>query len=154
MTSNAQLPTDPAHQGPQVLLIANRTCECPDVLDTVRDRAGADGHVHVVVPALNSRLRHYVSDTDEAFAAAQDRLEAALTHLRDSGVAATGVVGDSDPFTAVDDVLVDFPANEFVVSTYPKDQSNWLERDLPTRLGDRFGHPVTHIVSQFGLVRS
>ena len=49
-----------------ILLIANRTCPCPGVLDAVRARAAPDGRVLIVVPALNGRVKHYVSDTDEA----------------------------------------------------------------------------------------
>ncbi len=135
-----------------VLLVANRTCPCPDVLDAVRERAGATGRVHVVAPALNSRLRHLVSDVDPAIEAAQVRLDVALEQLRGSGVAATGEIGDSDPLIAVDDVLRGFAAGEIVVSTYPKGESNWLERDLPGRLADRFERPVTHLVSRYGLV--
>ncbi len=148
-TSHPQTPRD---NDRRVLLIANRTCPCPDVLDTVRRRAGALGRVHVVAPALNSKLRHFVSDTDGAVAAAQERLDRALEHLLESGVRATGEVGDSDPLTAVEDALHAFRASELVVSTYPKGESNWLERDLPRRLGDQFGHPVTHLVSRFGIV--
>jgi len=135
-----------------VLLIANRTCPCPDVLDAVRERAGAGGRVHVVAPALNSRVGHFVSDVDGAISAAQERLDRAIEHLQACGVEASGEVGDSDPVTAVEDILHTFAASEIVVSTYPKGRSNWLERDLPARLGDRFGRPVTHLVSGFGLV--
>lgn len=66
-------------------------------------------------------------------------------------MAAAGEVGDSDPMTAADDALHDFPVREVVVSTYRKGHSNWLERDLPRRLGERFDGPVTHVVSRYGL---
>ena len=136
---------------PRILLIANRTCPCPDVLMAVRDRAGERGTVHVVAPALNGRVRHYVSDVDGAVAAAQERLEGAVRLLREHGVDATGELGDSDPLTAATDAVQAFAATEIVVSTYPKGKSNWLERNLPARLADRFDQPVTHLVSRFGL---
>lgn len=136
----------------QVLLVANRTCPCPDVLDAVKQHAGAHGRVHVVVPALNGRLRHLVSDVDDAVRAATERLQTALDYLGASGVPATGEVGDSDPVLAVGDALHRFRADELVVSTYPRGDSNWLERDLPGRLARRYRRPITHLVSHHGLL--
>lgn len=148
MTDSASIDAD---ADAAILLVANRTCPCTDVLDAVRRRAGPSGRVHIVAPALNTRLRHYVSDVDGAVDAAKERLTLALEHLVASGIAATGEVGDSDPLIAVEDVLHGFPASELVVSTYPDGQSNWLERDLPRRLEIRFGRPVTHLISHYGL---
>lgn len=134
-----------------ILLIANRTCPCPDVLATVREQAGEGGHVHVVSPALNSRLRHYVSDIDGAVDAASGRLKEAISLLRALGADVTGEVGDSDPLLAARDALRTFEADGIVISTYPKGQSNWLERDLPGQVADEFGVPVTHLVSRYDL---
>ncbi len=135
---------------PSILLVANRTCPCPDVLDAVA-RLADDGRVHVVAPALNSRLRHWVSDVDDAIAGAHERLEQAVASLRGHGIDAHGSVGDSNPLTAIADTLVDFDATGIVISTFPDGQSNWLERDLPGRAGERFGRPVVHLVSRYGL---
>jgi len=135
---------------PTVLLVANRTCPCPGMLEDVAGRASG-GEVLVVAPALNSRLRHYVSDVDAAAAAAGERVGQAVQMLRAMGVAARGEVGDSDPLVAIEDALYAFPASEIVISTYPKGHSNWLERDLPRRVEERFGRPVVHLVSRFGL---
>jgi len=134
-----------------VLLVANRTCPCPDVLDEVRARAGEQGSVLVVAPALNRRLRHWVSDTDGAVAAARARLDEALAWLADAGVRARGEVGDADPVQAIDDALVHYPATEIVISTFPLERSNWLEKDILRRAGERSGLPVVHLTSQFGL---
>ena len=49
------------------------------------------------------------------------------------------------------DALYAFPATELIVSTYPEGRSNWLERDLPRRLDERFMLAVTHLVSRYGL---
>lgn len=136
---------------PHVLLVANRTCPCPDVLDDVRRRSGAGGRVRIVAPALNSRLRHWVSDSDAALRAAGDRLEQALGWLADEGVDAVGEVGDADPLVAIEDVLANFPATVIVISTHPAGSSNWLERDLVRRAEDRFDLPVVHLVSRYEL---
>lgn len=90
----------------------------------VRDRAGEGGRVHVVAPALNGRLRHYVSGVDDAVRAATERLARALHHLHAEGVEATGEIGDSDPLIAAEDALRTFPAELVVVSTYPPGHSN------------------------------
>lgn len=135
----------------RVLLIANRTCPCPDVLAAVRDQAGAGGEVYIVAPALNSRLRHYVSDTDAAVEGARARLAESVAYLRELGVAVKGEVGDSDPLLAAQDALRAFRADRVVISTHPKGQSNWLERDLPTQLANEFNLPVTHLVSKYDL---
>ena len=57
----------------------------------------------VVCPALNSPLKHWVSDEDEARVAAQTRLEASLAAMHDAGIEARGEIGDSDPLPAIED---------------------------------------------------
>jgi hypothetical protein len=134
-----------------ILLVANRTCPRRDVLDYVAARAAQHpGHrVHVLAPALNSRLRHICSDVDQAIGAARARLDDAARYLRAAGVNVDGHVGDSDPFVAVGDTFADFAADEVIVSTLPPGESNWLERNLIERLRERYGLPVTHVVSRY-----
>jgi hypothetical protein len=136
----------------RILVVANRTCPCPALADELAARAGdPPGDVLVVAPALNSRLRHWVSDVDPAIVAASERLDRAVANLAARGVAAEGVVGDSDPLLAIDDALADFHATEIMLSTHPAGRSNWLEKNLPTRAAERFDLPITHLVSDYGL---
>lgn len=131
-----------------ILVVANRTCPCPMLLDEVARRASdAPIDVLVVVPALNTRLRHWLSDIDAAVARAHDRLAVALADLRTRGVIARGEVGDANPLVAIDDALARFPASEIVIATLPAGQSNWLERGLIDKARARFDVPVTHLVS-------
>ena len=102
--------------------------------------------VHVIAPALNSRLRHWVSDEDEAHRTAEDRLQTCLARLRDAGLDARGSVGDGDPLQALADALHFFPADEIVIATHPEGRSHWLARNLVERARDRFAQPVTHVV--------
>jgi hypothetical protein len=133
---------------PGLLVIANRTCPCPTLLDEVARRAGdAPIDVLVVAPALNSRLRHWLSDVDDAVARAHERLELALAELRARGVSAHGEVGDANPLVAIDDALARFPASAIVIATLPPGRSNWLERGLIDKVRARFQLPVTHLVS-------
>lgn len=134
-----------------LLVVANRTCPCPGLLEEVGRRADADTEVLVVSPALNGRLRHWVSDTDEAIEGARERLQVALELLAELGVRADGEIGDADPLIAIDDALARFPADALVISTHPAPHSNWLERDLVERATERFALPVTHVVSRHGL---
>ncbi len=135
---------------PHLLLIANRTCPCPDVLEEVRRRA-TDGEVLVVALALNRRLAHYVSDTDAAVRAARERLDRAIGWLVEAGIEARGEVGDADPVLAIEDALAGFPATEIVISTHPPERSNWLEKDIVRRAGECSGLPIVHLVSHYDL---
>ena len=84
----------------------------------------------VVVPALNTPLKHWVSDEDGARAAAGERLEASLEAMRAAGIEARGEVGDGDPLQAIEDALRTFAPDELVISTHPEGRSNWLERGV------------------------
>jgi hypothetical protein len=106
-----------------------------------------DEQVLVVVPALNSPIRHWASDEDDARAAAAERLERSLQRLKDAGVGATGMVGDGDPLQAAEDALRTFGADEIVISTHPEGKSHWLERGVVQKARERFTVPVTHVVT-------
>jgi GABA permease len=131
----------------RVLVIANETVAGRALREEIRHRtAGRDSEVLVVCPALNSPLRHWVSDEDEARAKAQERLEESLAALAEDGLEAAGRVGDADPLQAIEDALRAFGADEVIVSTHPPGRSNWLERDVIARARERFDLPITHVV--------
>lgn len=139
--------TDQTHR---LIVVANRTCPCPGLIDEVAARTlKHGGEVLVIAPALNSRLKHWLSDTDAALTAARERLHLAVTHLRDAGVQAAGEIGDADPLTAIDDALHAFAATAIIISTWPQGTSHWLERDLLARAQDRYDIPVEHLVSRY-----
>ncbi len=81
-------------------------------------------------------------------AAADRRLERALTALRAAGIPAHGGVVDADPVAAVRDVLAQEGYDELIVSTHPEAKSGWLRRNLIDEIrkaaGDR---PVEHVVA-------
>ena len=130
-----------------LLIVANETVEGSALVDTVRDIAlSHDAEVLVVAPALNSRLRHYMSDTDGAHQAAEQRLAGCLARLQAAGVRANGEVGDADPLQAMEDAIALFPADEIVIGTHPEQRSNWLAHDIVARACARFGLPVAHVV--------
>ena len=136
----------------RILVIANRTCPCPTLTDEIGSRAQAASiDVLVVAPALNSRVRHWVSDVDSAMARAEGRVLLAVDELRERGIAAHGAVGDANPLTAIEDALAFFAATEIIVVTHPPGRSNWLEHGLIDKASRRFDVPIVHLVSEFGL---
>ena len=136
----------------RILVIANETVGGEELLEEIRRRSeGVAEHVLVVVPALNSPLRHWTSDEDGAREAAQKRLEDSLASLRASGVDARGQIGDSDPLQAIEDGIRTFAPDELIVSTHPPERSHWLERGVVEGARERFALPVTHVVVDLGV---
>jgi hypothetical protein len=137
----------------RILVVANRTCPCPTLADEVARRASAvPTEVLVVAPALNSRLRHWVSDVDAAVARAHERLDRAIAALRERGVLARGEIGDANPLLAIADALAGFPADEIVIATLPAGRSNWIERGLVDKSRARFDVPIVHLVTTYVLI--
>ncbi len=131
----------------RVLVVANETVVGRKLHEAVRKATeGRPSRVLVVSPALNSPLRHFVSDEDGARKVAQQRLDSSLLALADEGIAASGEVGDADPLQAIDDSLRTFGADEIIISTHPEGRSNWLERGVVPGARQRFSVPITHVV--------
>jgi hypothetical protein len=131
----------------RILVIANETVGGEALRKGIRERSeGYRANVLVVTPALNSPLRHWVSDEDEARNAAQQRLNASLERLREAGIAARGEIGDGEPLQAIEDALRTFGADEIIISTHPEGRSHWLERGVVSGARERFAVPITHVV--------
>jgi hypothetical protein len=133
----------------RILVVANETVDIDALHDALRFRARKrrDVDVLVVAPALNSRLRYWLSDEDAARGAAAERLRQSLERLRAAGFTAEGLVADADPLRAIDDALALFPAHEIVVATHPSDRSHWLARDLVRRARLRYAQPIVHVAA-------
>jgi len=143
----AQIHPDGLPDERRVLVVANETVGGEELMEQLGEIALAGPtRIHVVAPALNSRLKTWTSDEDPARAAAQRRLDATLRRLSEVGIEATGEVGDADPLMAVDDDVRTFKPTEIVVSTHPEGRSNWLERGVVSALRDRYDVDVTHVV--------
>jgi hypothetical protein len=148
-------PEAPVRQAPapsppdqyRVLVVANETVGGSQLLETIRERvAGREARVLVVCPALNSPLRHWASDEDDARHHAQERLDASLVTMQGAGIRASGEIGDGDPIQAIEDALRTFRPDELVVSTHPLGKSHWLERGVVEKARERFALPVTHVI--------
>lgn len=133
----------------RVLVVANQTVTSETLIAALREYSERGPvHLHVVVPALNGRLSHWVSATDEAVAAARRRAEDARAVLMAHGLAVSVEIGDSVPLLAIDDALAEFDADEIVISTLPPSESHWLEHDVVELARDRFDVPVRHVIGQ------
>jgi hypothetical protein len=131
----------------RILVVANETVGGQTLRSAILARSVAvREEVLVVTPALNSPLRHWVSDEDGARAAAQERLDQSLAQLAGAGVEARGEIGDGDPLQAIEDALRTFGADEIIISTHPEGRSNWLERGVVENARQRFTVPITHVV--------
>jgi hypothetical protein len=96
-----------------------------------------DAEVLVVAPALNSWLRRWLSDDDDARRRAEERVTAFVARLEQQGVHAAGRVGDADPLLAIADALPTFPADEIVIAAEPERAD-----ELLVRAHDHFALPV------------
>jgi hypothetical protein len=131
----------------RILVVANETVGGHTLRSLILERSlDVREEVLVVTPALNSPLKHWVSDEDDARAAAQERLDQSLARLAEAGVEARGEVGDGDPVQAIEDALRTFGADEIIISTHPPGRSNWLERGVVEKARERFPVPIRHVV--------
>jgi hypothetical protein len=104
----------------RILVVANETVAGEALREAVREAvAGGRASVLVVCPALNSKLRHWTSDEDQARAAAEERLGHSIAELEKLGIPARGEVGDADPVQAIEDALRTFGPDLIVISTHP-----------------------------------
>src|SRR5579884_2186258 len=142
-----QAPAPSPPEQHRILVVANETVGGAELLSEIRERAGGrDVRVLVVCPALNSPLRHWASDEDDARHAAQDRLDQSLAGMRGAGLHAGGEIGDGDPVQAIEDALRTFQPDEMIVSTHPEGRSHWLQRGVVDKARERFALPLTHVV--------
>jgi hypothetical protein len=131
----------------RILVVSNETLRGEALRAEIAHRARArESEVRVVCPALNTKIKYWVSDEDQARQQAQERLDAVIAQLARDGIPAQGDIGDSDPLQAIEDALRLFPADEVIVSTHPYGRSNWLEQDIVGRARERFPIPITHVV--------
>ena len=139
------------HRGPEserrILVIANETVGGGALRDRIAEKSkGFRTQVLVVTPALNSPLRHWVSDEDGARDDAATRLAESLNALGAAGIQARGEVGDADPVQALDDACRLFGPDEIIISTHPEGRSHWLEIGVVERARERVDVPITHVV--------
>jgi hypothetical protein len=122
----------------KVLVVANRTADSDDLLAALQARAQrGSARFTLLVPA------EAVSREQ-----AQTNLQAACERMREAGLELEGVVGNSDPFYAVEQIWDPRQFDEVIVSTLPGRTSKWVRTDLPHRIAHFTDVPVTHVVAR------
>jgi hypothetical protein len=131
----------------RILVVANQTACGEELLAVIQGRV-REGPCHftLLVPATPP-AEHATWTEGEAKALAARRMEEALAHFGEAGgIDVDGVVGDAHPVRAIDDVLIEAPHDEIILSTLPPGVSRWLKLDLPRRVEQRFALPVTTVI--------
>lgn len=127
------------------LVIANQTLGGESLLAAVRERSRpGEARFFVLVPA-SPPPGGLTWTESQATLLARDRLERSVKQFADMGSDVDGQVGDADPFLAVQDILRTEEFDEIIVSTLPRGKSQWLKANLPKRLREEVGAPVTHV---------
>jgi nucleotide-binding universal stress UspA family protein len=142
------------------LVVANQTLGRDELVDLISKRAKAEPcEFFLLVPAtpaidfvpgtmalpVRGGLPAVPDSPARARQLAQERLDTALAQLQEAGVVAEGRVGHPDAAQAVETVLKGRQFDEIIVSTLPSRISQWLRQDLPRRLENKCGLPVTHV---------
>ncbi|HEX5146317.1 MAG TPA: universal stress protein [Conexibacter sp.] len=124
----------------QTLVVANQTAGGEPLFEELKRRASDGHHRFTVIVPQDGGEGHHAGE-------ARERLTALLERLDAEGIAATGGIGDPDPFTAVMNALQFYRIDEIVISTLPKMRSRWLRTDLVERVERATAAPVQHVVS-------
>jgi hypothetical protein len=131
----------------RVLVVANQTVEGQPLIEKLKEIGGEGRATFVVI----------LPQGDDSAAAGDDahaRLAHTLELLNDAGLEAVGQVMDPDPYTAIQNALQFYPADEIVISTFPSTRSGWLRADLIERVRRITSKPVEHVVVEPAEVRA
>jgi hypothetical protein len=130
----------------EILVVANQTLGGAKLLEAVRAHAGSeDVSFRLIVPQSKPSAGLVIYD-EAVRESAQARVDLALSVLAGEGIAATGELGDPDPFLATMDAVAERRPHEIIVSTHPAVHSGWLRRDLIERIRNASGLAVEHVV--------
>ncbi len=136
------LVTDPESEGLAVgvtLVVANRTSGGSELIEVLKQQAASDDkRVFVCVIPQEGGAGH-------AAHVARERLGRLLRALRESGILASGMIGDPDPYDATLNALELFTVDQVVISTLPGAKSGWLRNDLIERVRNATTANVTHL---------
>jgi hypothetical protein len=123
-------------KGKRALVVANQTVGGEPLIHQLEQLAEEETTNFVVIcPAGEGHEQE-----------ASERLAQTLKRLEEEGLQAVGQVVHPDPFTAVQNALQFYPADEIVISTFPETRSGWLRNDLVKRVQATTSKPVHHVV--------
>jgi hypothetical protein len=118
----------------RTLIVANLTASTPILLQEVERRAADQPTTFtLLIPNVGSKR------------AADWTLEGAVKMLEKAADGPVeGKLGGADPLESVREELASGSYEEVIISTLPRQRSEWLRRDLPRRV-EQLGVPVTVI---------
>jgi hypothetical protein len=122
------------------LVVANRTTRSDELIDTLKQRAEDEQHLFIVVVPQEG-------GGGTAAQQARGRLSQLRERARHAGLLIAGMVGDPDPYTAVQNALQFFRIDDIVISTLPETKSGWLRANLIERVRKSTNAPVEHIMA-------
>jgi DNA-binding LacI/PurR family transcriptional regulator len=129
-----------------VLVIANETVAGRHLIEALEEQK--PDLVTVICP-VSQPGAGYVVYEDTRRAAAGRRLDRTLSTLREDGIAAHGLVVDSNPVDAARDALnqLEPRPTAIVVSTHPREKSGWLRKHVVEKI-EKVARPipVEHVV--------
>jgi hypothetical protein len=131
----------------RILVVANQTACGDELLEAVRARMAVGPCRFTLLVPATPPAEHATWTEGDAKAIARGRMAEAVERFLGAGVAVEGLIGDSNPVRAIDDVLLGHPHDEIILSTLPPGISRWLNRDLPRRVQQHFALPVTTVIS-------
>jgi hypothetical protein len=131
----------------QVLVVANRTAESPELLNALQERAARGPCAFTLLVPQTPHGLAWAADPDAGQDEAEDHRQAFIEELREEGIdLADAKVGDGDPLAAIQDECNFNDYDEVIVSTLPLKLSKWLRVDLPRKARAATGLPVTHVI--------
>ncbi len=118
----------------RTLIVANLTASTPILLQEVKRRAGEQPtKFTLLIPNVRSKK------------SADWTLETAVRMMeRAADAPVEGRLGGEDPFESVKEALDEGEYDDVMISTLPRRTSEWLRRDLPSRVRE-LGVPVSVI---------
>lgn len=127
-----------------VVAIVTEPLEGREELSEVRLAIGDEGaRLRLIVPAVEATaFRHALGDVDDSTREARQTLEQSLQALRAAGIAAVGTVGDADPVRAIEDALLEEPADEVLIFEHSAAQARWFEDGLFERARETIEPPL------------
>jgi hypothetical protein len=119
----------------RTLVVANQTVGGGPLIELLKKKGAESRHNFVVILPQGGQ-----EEGDP-----HGRLAHTLEMLHGAGLEAVGQVMDPDAFTAVQNALQFYPADEIVVSTFPGERSGWLRSNLIERIKASTSKPVEHV---------
>jgi len=118
------------------LVVATQTVATPDLVNRLKERAGARPHRYTIVCPRSE-------DVSEAEIVRD--LAATLAGLYRADIDATGQPMSPDPFHAVQNAIEHYRVDEVLISTFAGEASRWLDEDLIGRTREITDKQVEHL---------